>query len=389
MYKKNLANIVNQAYEELQGEILQMIRDLLERLLEEARSSIIGRSFYERRAGVKLYRWGYFWRQGFQTPFGEIPCFRLPRIRGAEGELCWWSKWQCRSSSLGEQLWPLAVGQCSYRKLLLWCAKWMGVRLSPSSMKRVIDEQVEQLRLRRKRQLNTAQIKALIIDGVHLTLRKRKKKPSSKAVLLLAVALYVDGSFEVVDWEPAYSESYQSYYRLLDRLYNRGLERVELIVGDGVPGLWAAVEVVYPFCKQQLCLYHLFQAMKRVLRDKRLLNQKRLGWQFWSCFDCESRHQAEQRLRQFIRTWKHREPEAVSVIEGSWPRLFNYFSLPLDYRHRARTTILAEGFFSRLRRFISRFPGLNDLYHMEKILATFLLSIEWYKKAKKEIPVAL
>jgi len=53
----------------------------------------------------------------------------------------------------------------------------MGINVSPSTMKRVIDEQLEQLRLRTKRELNSAQIKALIIDGVHLTLRKSKKKP--------------------------------------------------------------------------------------------------------------------------------------------------------------------------------------------------------------------
>ncbi len=78
---------------------------------------------------------------------------------------------------MGERLWQLAVGETSYRKLLLWCSQWMGINVSPSTMKRVIDEQLEQLRLRTKRELNSAQIKALIIDGVHLTLRKSKKKP--------------------------------------------------------------------------------------------------------------------------------------------------------------------------------------------------------------------
>jgi transposase-like protein len=146
-------------------------------------------------------------------------------------------------------------------------------------MNRVIDEQLEQLRLRRKSELHTALIRVLIIDGVHLTLWRSKKRASGKTVLFLAVALYAYGSFAVLDWEAAEGESYERYYRLLDRLYHRGLERVELVVGDGVWGLWAAVEEVCPFSKQHsLCLFHLFQAVKRALRDKRLLNQKRLGW---------------------------------------------------------------------------------------------------------------
>ncbi len=75
MKKIKLGAIVQQAYDGLQGEILSQIRDLVEKLLKEARSSIIGRSRYQREPGEKLYRWGYFWRQGFQTHFGEIPPF--------------------------------------------------------------------------------------------------------------------------------------------------------------------------------------------------------------------------------------------------------------------------------------------------------------------------
>ncbi len=178
-----LSSIVQQAYQGLQGEILQMIRDLVERILKEAQSSIIGRSFYERKAGEKLYPWELFLESGFSDFFWRDSSFLI-----AEDTLCW------------------------------------------------------------------------------------------GRVLLVATVAETE---------------------------------------------------------QQLCLYHLFHAMKRALRDKQMLNQKRLGWQFWSCFDCEKSDETEQRLRQFFRTWRNREPEAVSVIEGNWRRLFSYFNLPLAYRHRA------------------------------------------------------
>jgi hypothetical protein len=47
MKQINPGNIVQQAYEELRGGILEMIRDVVEELLKQARSSIIGRIRYQ------------------------------------------------------------------------------------------------------------------------------------------------------------------------------------------------------------------------------------------------------------------------------------------------------------------------------------------------------
>jgi hypothetical protein len=46
------------------------------------------------------------------------------------------------------------------------------------------------------------------------------------------------------------------------------------------------------------------------------------------------------------------------------------------WRHRLRTTNLAEGFFRHLRRYLSRFPDCVDLAHSEHMLGCFILACE-------------
>jgi len=52
------------------------------------------------------------------------------------------------------------------------------------------------------------------------------------------------------------------------------------------------------------------------------------------------------------------------------------FAFPAPWRHRLRTTNLGEGWFRRLRRCLSRFPGCRNAEHSEQVLGCFLLGAE-------------
>ena len=58
------------------------------------------------------------------------------------------------------------------------------------------------------------------------------------------------------------------------------------------------------------------------------------------------------------------------------PRVLAYLRWPASWRHRLRTTNLAEGFFRHLRRYLGHFPGGTDAAHSEQILGCFLLASE-------------
>ena len=66
----------------------------------------------------------------------------------------------------------------------------------------------------------------------------------------------------------------------------------------------------------------------------------------------------------------------VEKFGAELPRVLAFFRFPARWRHRLRTTNLAEGFFKHLRKYLSRFPGCTDPAHSEQILGCFLLAAE-------------
>jgi len=72
----------------------------------------------------------------------------------------------------------------------------------------------------------------------------------------------------------------------------------------------------------------------------------------------------------------------VSIFEKHFPLTINYYSFRQQWRHRMRTTNLAESFFRNLWRFMGRFPAFQDEEHSSKVLGIYLLGIEKYRKAK-------
>jgi len=79
----------------------------------------------------------------------------------------------------------------------------------------------------------------------------------------------------------------------------------------------------------------------------------------------------------------------VSMLERPFPMTINYYLCSQGWRHRVRATNLAESFFGNMWRFMSRFLGFQDEEHSSRVLGTYLLGVEGYKKAQEVLPYAL
>jgi hypothetical protein len=68
----------------------------------------------------------------------------------------------------------------------------------------------------------------------------------------------------------------------------------------------------------------------------------------------------------------------VEKFKTELDRVLAYLRCPSadGWRHRLRTTNLAEGFFRHLRRYLGRFPGCVDPGHSEQVLGCFILACE-------------
>jgi putative transposase len=195
-------------------------------------------------------------------------------------------------------------------------------------------------------------------------------------VLLVAVGVREGGGFEVLDWQAAREETLDDYERLFNRLWGRGLQRVELIVSDGERGALGAAQIVYPQALHQLCLAHWFRNLESVTPGFRWFQRRKFRREFWWVWEAENEKQARRWARRFCARWRWAAPEMVEKFQAELPQVLAFFTFPALWRHRLRTTNLGEGWFRHLRRYLSRFPRCQDAAHSEQVLGCFLLAAE-------------
>lgn len=215
------------------------------------------------------------------------------------------------------------------------------------------------------------------------------KRRGRRIVFVVAIGVRSDGGFEVLDWEVSSAEGSGAYERLFDRLWRRGLREVDLIVGDEASGIWEARDVVYPYSRSQVCLWHLQRTLERHLRAKGFWARTRLRREYWRVFDVEEKEEGLKRFEDFCSRWAEGEPEMVEAFRARKGKVFAYLDLPYWWRHRVRTTNLGENFFRHLRVFLRRFPGLMDEMHADLVMATYLLSLEEKGNTGKLTPYQL
>jgi putative transposase len=381
--KVRLTDLFNQAWEELSGEFTRTIREVMEILLERARDSVLQRPSHARGAGG-VYRSGYRLRKVFDTRIGNLGPLSIPRIRGPQGEIPILDGGDRRCDELADALTFAAIGGLSYKKTVKLAHALFNGNLSCNTISRFISRLADKLEERRKSAISDREFVGVVADAVYLQERGRR----GKSAVLIAVGVRRNGSFMVLDWEAARAEAEPAYEALFQRLSDRGLTNPAIVVGDDCNALWAAADTLFPFAAKQACIYHLWCDLRSLCFkagfDHKIL--RRFQKQYWRIFDADTPKEASTLLKRFAAKWRPIVPDAFAKIDRLSPRLFAFLTFPHHWRHRLRTTNLAEGFFRNFRRFLSRFPGVTDLAHAARIVSLYLVGAETVHSPLQETP---
>jgi putative transposase len=375
--KVALSSLVGQAWTQLKGTVLEEIRLQVEALAQAERETRLGRERHERGRGP-LRRWGYKVRKVLLTPWGMIQGLRLPRIRDVEQkcEVAFLSS-ERSESRLAEMLLASTLGGMSYRKVVHWARRHLGMVISAAWVGRVVEAAAARMEHRRQERFSARQFEAVVVDAVWVHYRRSPKRRTRSGALLVAIGVEFGGAFRVLDWQVADHEDRAAYQALFQRLYERGLEEVPLIVADGCGSVRAAAEIVYPLAQLQPCLRHWLQNLEVSLHKRSWLHRRRLRRDFWWIYEAENVEQAERWALHFIRRWARSEPDLVHHFSQGFDASITFLKSGLrTWSYRLRTTNLAEGFFRNLRRFLGRFPGFLSPEHSERALGLYLLGAE-------------
>lgn len=365
-----LGDLFKQAWKQVQQSLLEQLQRAIEGLLAAERDRRVAEA---RQRGERVYRWGYTVRKCWTTLWGPLHQVRVPRLRGQE-EIGLLEKYQ--RHDLGEVLFALTVGGLSQRKTVAWIQRFVGGTLSVASIHAVLEQAQAAITARRSAPLSTTEFPILVLDAVHHRYRRRAQGDPRQGVLLVAVGVRRDGSFQVLDWLAAPAETTTAYEQLFTRLWQRGLERIELLVSDGAEAITSAAAMVYPAAAHQLCLAHWFRHLEALTPALRFEQRRKFRREFWHLWDALDEGELRRWARRFCARWRWQAPEMVEKFRDELHRVLAYLRWPARWRHRLRTSNLAEGFFRHLRKYLNRFPGCVDAAHAEQVLGCFLLAAE-------------
>jgi len=364
---------MSQVVNAVRPQLLAILKESLEKSLIQLRDQRIGSERYSRNSPMKRY--GFRVRKYLICTIGRLENVRIPRIRSIGREVQMFTdKFVHFSQGLIAQI---ILGQSflmSGRKMSVWLGGMVKDRITYPTLCHLMENLKSEIQSIRQSAIPD-DIEALIVDGIWGRIRREGKR-----VLLTALGMDSRGHIHALDWLVEKSESLSAWIRLLERLRQRGLGNVRLIVGDGSLGLPAASQAVFPESRFQICLWHLCQDLMRQVKGLNWIQRQHLYHDFWEVFNALTLDECYERYLIFLRKWHKMNPAIDRLFARYENQLFYYYDFPQEYNYRLRTVNLAEGFFSHLRTLLRKYPGWTSPQQVYLIMGIFLKSMKAYRE---------
>jgi len=200
---------------------------------------------------------------------------------------------------------------------------------------------------------------ALIVVLDAVPLKGAIQHIKSATPVLFAYAVYPDGTEEVLDFEIERGESNNAWSKFCQRLYERGLKNVRLVVHDDCAAIGNAIALCWPKALDQQCVFHILNNLSKKLKgfkDKyKILNDA--SW-LYEAISEEEFYRWLIKFRKKYDRYKYSAP--FKYFFGKIHQSIKYFELPREYWTIAKTSNRLERFFEELKRRIKvfrRFPN--------------------------------
>jgi putative transposase len=384
----------------LRSAVVTAVKITLEAALEEEVKTELSKM-----ATARPRRSGYFQR-GLDTQYGHIQNLRVPKLRGRNKEREWQilQRYQRGLGNLLNWMCCLYVMGLSLRDLQEALYFLVGHVLSRTAVNQVTLQIQKQLEAHRLSRL-TRTPKILIVDGVWVEIQYtsedfkidraghvRQSRQAEERVILAALAVWEDGSYEILHYEVACEEGEGDWQRFFEQLIERGLqpEEVELVVSDGGLGLPKALQNKLPNAKHQRCTTHKVRGLERYLSYEQLpktneegkaikpeeaRRQRRFEIQSdaYKIYTSETEEAAQQELGRFIEKWEGLEPKAIQVFQKDFELTLTFYQFDESLHRHIRTTNHLERLF---REFRTKSDEIGAFPHEISCLTVFFLVIE-------------
>jgi transposase-like protein len=231
-----------------------MLKWLCERLMEAEVNSKLCAEKSERNKERQGYRSGYRVRR-FDTRMGTI-YLMVPKIRNG-GYIPFFVESKKRSeAALMNVIQEAYVNGVSTRKIDK-LAKSLGIEsISRGQVSVITKELNKQVDAFRNRPLDSI-YPVLWVDALYERIRDTQQVKNMAVIVVTGIT--TEGKRDILAVEPMCEESATTYTRVFDRLKERGVEQVCLVVSDAQKGLVKAAREAFIGCSWQRCKVHFMR----------------------------------------------------------------------------------------------------------------------------------
>lgn len=321
----------------------QMTKAVLERALETEISDHLGyESGDPAGAGSGNSRNGKTTKQ-VQTLQGPVE-ITVPRDRNSSFEPVIVPKRARRLGKVEDMILSLYARGMSTRDIGSHLEEIYGAKVSAATISRVTDVISDEITQWQNRPLE-AVYPIVYIDAIWLKIRDGGVVVNKACHV--AVGVDVEGRKQVLGLWLGTQEGAKFWANVLTQIRNRGVKDILILCCDGLTGLPAAVNSIYPETVVQTCVVHLLRSAMKYASYK---DRKTMVKDMRPIYTAPSAEAAELAMEHFAKEWQQRAPGAVMAWRNAWEDFTPFLAFTPEIRKVIYTTNQIESINYQLRK---------------------------------------
>jgi len=379
--KRNLRELgITGQLDDFEAKAHRAIQRLIQDGIYEEFELQIGADRYERVNSRLDTRKGKYERY-FTTTFGTSK-IKIPRTRNNNIDITYslFDKYQRRHKKFDDMVILSIILGLSTRKQRKFFKAFIGDSISHTTASRLLNNLQEDLKEFRTRPIED-KYKYLLVDGLWVHIKEARGVRKRPIVFVLGINL--DNKKEIVAFKLAKGETETEVTALLNDLYRRGLQgkNLKVVASDGAKGIKAAIEMVYPYAKWQLCSTHKLRNLSKNIRHK-TKNRKKIMPQASRIYKAKTKKQAIKKFNRFCQKWQDIEPQAIRCFKKDFYDTLSFYDFA-DDKNFISTTNHLERDLEEVRRRIK----IQGYFKSEKSLNLWIYGIiSQFREVEKQQP---
>jgi transposase-like protein len=202
----------------------------------------------------------------------------------------------------------------------------------------------------------------VFMDAVHFHVREDNR--TVKKAVYVAIGVKLNGIREVLGMWIGGNESAKYWLSVLDKIKNRGVEDIMIVLVGGLTGFGEAIHAVFPQAEIQGCIVHQIRYSAKFISYKDL---KPFMADLKLVYKAGTEELAVSALDALDENWDRKYPASIASWKNNWPQLSTYFKYPAEIRKLIYTTNSIENFNCQLRKVTKSrtiFPTDDALFKM-------------------------